>query len=162
MEARYNVKQWCEDNKSSFDPPVCNKLMHKKQLSVMFVGGPNQRKDFHLDEGSEFFFQFKVYPGSLTPCLICAHARRTAIVTLVSHIRATWSCPRFSAASESWLRSMRGRCFCSSHESRILLSDRRLGHLGLSSSDQGVLGHNIWKRFAGESMRYLRPTRGCL
>jgi len=27
--------------------------------SVMFVGGPNTREDFHLEEGSEFFFQIR-------------------------------------------------------------------------------------------------------
>lgn len=62
MESKYNVAEWCEANKDSFHPPVCNKLMHKKQLSVMFVGGPNRRTDFHLEEGSEFFFQMKVRP----------------------------------------------------------------------------------------------------
>ncbi|EOD11614.1 hypothetical protein EMIHUDRAFT_214467 [Emiliania huxleyi CCMP1516] len=36
-----------------------NKLLHRDQLSVMFVGGPNRREDFHLEEGSEFFFQLR-------------------------------------------------------------------------------------------------------
>ena len=26
------------------------------QLKVMFIGGPNQRKDYHLDEGEEVWF----------------------------------------------------------------------------------------------------------
>jgi len=59
MESKCNVEKWCEENKNMFSPPVCNKLMHKDQLSVMFVGGPNERKDFHLDEGSEFFYMIK-------------------------------------------------------------------------------------------------------
>ncbi|KNC81456.1 hypothetical protein SARC_06225 [Sphaeroforma arctica JP610] len=59
MESVQNVEQWREDNKELFVPPVCNKLMHKKQLSIMFVGGPNTRTDFHLDESSEFFYQVK-------------------------------------------------------------------------------------------------------
>jgi len=59
MKAKNNVSQWCEENKNNFLPPICNKLMHMDQLSVMFVGGPNTRTDFHIDEGSEFFYQVK-------------------------------------------------------------------------------------------------------
>lgn len=55
-----NIDEWIEKNKSSFLPPVCNKLMHGSgQLKVMFIGGPNQRKDYHIEEGEEFFFQLK-------------------------------------------------------------------------------------------------------
>lgn len=54
-----HLATWIRDNKDSFRPPVMNKLMHRDQLSVMFVGGPNQREDFHLEEGSEFFYQLR-------------------------------------------------------------------------------------------------------
>ncbi|XP_077781666.1 3-hydroxyanthranilate 3,4-dioxygenase isoform X2 [Podarcis muralis] len=50
-----NVKKWVEENRAAFLPPVCNKLMHRYQLNVMFVGGPNQRKDYHIEEGEEMF-----------------------------------------------------------------------------------------------------------
>uniref|UniRef100_A0A8V5FZ63 Uncharacterized protein n=1 Tax=Melopsittacus undulatus TaxID=13146 RepID=A0A8V5FZ63_MELUD len=53
MELLINVRKWIEDNKSAFLPPVCNKLMHRHQLNVMFVGGPNERKDYHIEEGEE-------------------------------------------------------------------------------------------------------------
>ncbi|XP_044519214.1 3-hydroxyanthranilate 3,4-dioxygenase [Gracilinanus agilis] len=59
MELPVNVKTWIEKNKSSFLPPVCNKLMHQSQLKVMFVGGPNQRKDYHIEEGEEIFYQLE-------------------------------------------------------------------------------------------------------
>uniref|UniRef100_A0A4X2JMG4 3-hydroxyanthranilate 3,4-dioxygenase n=1 Tax=Vombatus ursinus TaxID=29139 RepID=A0A4X2JMG4_VOMUR len=59
MEFQVNVKKWIEKNKSSFLPPVCNKLMHQNQLKIMFVGGPNQRKDYHIEEGEELFFQIE-------------------------------------------------------------------------------------------------------
>ncbi|XP_042319171.1 3-hydroxyanthranilate 3,4-dioxygenase isoform X2 [Sceloporus undulatus] len=50
-----NIKKWVEENRAAFLPPVCNKLMHRHQLNVMFVGGPNQRKDYHIEEGEEMF-----------------------------------------------------------------------------------------------------------
>ena len=53
------LQEWYEENKTLFAPPICNKLMHKNQMTVMFVGGPNKRRDFHLDCGSEFFFMFR-------------------------------------------------------------------------------------------------------
>lgn len=54
-----NVNKWIQENKSYFLPPVCNKLMHNNQLTVMFVGGPNQRKDYHIEEGEELFYQLE-------------------------------------------------------------------------------------------------------
>jgi 3-hydroxyanthranilate 3,4-dioxygenase len=59
MDAPVVASEWIEANKESFKPPICNKLMHKKLLTVMFVGGPNSRTDFHVDESSELFFQLK-------------------------------------------------------------------------------------------------------
>lgn len=50
---------WLEENSRFFLPPVCNKMMHNNQLKVFFVGGPNQRKDFHLEEGEELFYMRK-------------------------------------------------------------------------------------------------------
>ena len=43
MEAVHDVMTWYDEHKAEFAPPICNKMMHKKQLSVMFVGGPNTR-----------------------------------------------------------------------------------------------------------------------
>lgn len=60
LEHPLNVTKWIEENKSSFLPPVCNKLMYGAgQLKVMYVGGPNVRKDYHIDEGEEFFYMMK-------------------------------------------------------------------------------------------------------
>jgi 3-hydroxyanthranilate 3,4-dioxygenase len=54
-----NTNIWLGENKNCFAPPVCNKLMHNEQLIVMFVGGPNQREDYHIEEGEELFYQVK-------------------------------------------------------------------------------------------------------
>jgi 3-hydroxyanthranilate 3,4-dioxygenase len=51
--------EWIETHQESFKPPIANKLMFRNMLSVMFVGGPNARKDFHVDESSELFFQLR-------------------------------------------------------------------------------------------------------
>jgi len=53
------ASEWIKENEESFRPPICNKLMYRNELSVMFVGGPNNRTDFHVDESSELFFQLK-------------------------------------------------------------------------------------------------------
>jgi len=55
----HNNKEWIKENEKYFLPPVCNKMMHNDQLKVFFVGGPNQRKDFHLEEGEELFYMRK-------------------------------------------------------------------------------------------------------
>jgi len=59
MARPVKVKTWLEENRASFLPPVCNKLLHQKQLKVMFVGGPNVRKDYHIEEGEEVFYQLE-------------------------------------------------------------------------------------------------------
>ncbi|XP_027479046.2 3-hydroxyanthranilate 3,4-dioxygenase isoform X2 [Zalophus californianus] len=59
MARPVKVKTWLEENRASFLPPVCNKLLHQEQLKVMFVGGPNVRKDYHIEEGEEVFYQLE-------------------------------------------------------------------------------------------------------
>ncbi|KAI4873349.1 hypothetical protein NFI96_022033 [Prochilodus magdalenae] len=54
-----NVDKWISENENSFLPPVCNKLMFFHQLNIMFVGGPNIRKDYHIEEGEELFYQVR-------------------------------------------------------------------------------------------------------
>ncbi|XP_054154128.1 3-hydroxyanthranilate 3,4-dioxygenase-like [Oppia nitens] len=54
-----NMNDWIVGNKQYFLPPICNKLLYTNQLKVFFVGGPNQRKDYHIEEGEELFYQIK-------------------------------------------------------------------------------------------------------
>uniref|UniRef100_A0A1E1XH41 3-hydroxyanthranilate 3,4-dioxygenase n=1 Tax=Amblyomma aureolatum TaxID=187763 RepID=A0A1E1XH41_9ACAR len=57
---KYNVDQWVEANKTYFLPPICNKMMHSDgQLKVFYVGGPNVRPDYHLEEGEELFYMLR-------------------------------------------------------------------------------------------------------
>lgn len=56
--AALNLKQWIDENREFLKPPVGNKMVwQNSEFLVMVVGGPNQRKDFHVEEGEEFFYQ---------------------------------------------------------------------------------------------------------
>lgn len=49
---KHNIVKWLEENEKYLEPPVMNKLMYGAgQLKVMYVGGPNIRSDYHLEEG---------------------------------------------------------------------------------------------------------------
>ena len=54
----FNLKQWIDDHRDQLKPPVCNQqVFEENDFIVMVVGGPNARKDYHLDEGPELFYQ---------------------------------------------------------------------------------------------------------
>lgn len=56
--APINLKQWIDQHRDLLKPPVGNKMIWQDaEFMVMVVGGPNQRKDFHVEDGEELFFQ---------------------------------------------------------------------------------------------------------
>jgi len=56
----YNLKAWIAEHRALLKPPVGNKMVWKDhEFLVMVVGGPNRRKDFHIEEGEEFFYQIE-------------------------------------------------------------------------------------------------------
>jgi 3-hydroxyanthranilate 3,4-dioxygenase len=55
-----NFKKWIDENRGLLKPPVCNKVVYEDtEFLIMVVGGPNARKDYHVDEGEEFFYQLE-------------------------------------------------------------------------------------------------------
>ena len=53
-----NLKRWVDEHRDLLKPPVGNKMIWQDaEFLVMAVGGPNARKDFHVEDGEEFFYQ---------------------------------------------------------------------------------------------------------
>ena len=55
-----NFKNWIEENRYLLKPPVGNKMVYEDgDFMIMVVGGPNSRKDYHVDPVEEFFYQLE-------------------------------------------------------------------------------------------------------
>jgi 3-hydroxyanthranilate 3,4-dioxygenase len=60
IAAPFNFKKWIDENRHLLKPPVGNIQVWKDaEFIVMVVGGPNSRKDYHYNEGEEFFYQLE-------------------------------------------------------------------------------------------------------
>ncbi len=55
----FNLQAWIDQHRHLLKPPVGNKCIVDGDFIVMIVGGPNQRTDYHWDEGPEFFYQLE-------------------------------------------------------------------------------------------------------
>ena len=60
MRVPINFMKWINDNRELLKPPVCNKVVWEdSEFIIMVVGGPNSRKDYHVDIEEEFFYQIE-------------------------------------------------------------------------------------------------------
>ena len=55
-----NFQQWIERHRHLLKPPVGNKrIFEDGDFIIMVVGGPNLRRDYHVDPGQELFYQIE-------------------------------------------------------------------------------------------------------
>ena len=56
----FSLKEWIDEHRHLLKPPVGNQVVWKNtDFIVMIVGGPNLRKDYHINETEEFFHQLE-------------------------------------------------------------------------------------------------------
>lgn len=59
-----HLGRWIDENRHLLKPPVGNKKIYEdNDFMVFIVGGPNARKDFHIDPSEELFYQLE---GAIT------------------------------------------------------------------------------------------------
>jgi 3-hydroxyanthranilate 3,4-dioxygenase len=55
-----NLREWVEEHRHLLKPPVGNQeIFPGGDAIVMAIGGPNTRKDYHVNQGPEFYYQFE-------------------------------------------------------------------------------------------------------
>ena len=75
----FNLAAWIDDHRDRLRPPVCNvQVFDEDDFIVMIVGGPNARKDYHVDEGPELFYQIE---GSMRLQVIDEGKRRDITIS---------------------------------------------------------------------------------
>lgn len=56
----FNFHQWIDEHRHLLKPPVGNKVIWEDaDMTVMVVGGPNERTDYHDDPVEEFFYMIE-------------------------------------------------------------------------------------------------------
>jgi 3-hydroxyanthranilate 3,4-dioxygenase len=64
LDSPIDLENWIDENRDDLQPPIGNKKIYEDNRFMVFaVGGPNARKDYHIDPEDEFFYQVE---GSMT------------------------------------------------------------------------------------------------
>jgi 3-hydroxyanthranilate 3,4-dioxygenase len=57
LRAPLNFQRWIEEHRDLLKPPVGNKMVWEDADFIVMVVGPNTRRDYHVNDGEEFFYQ---------------------------------------------------------------------------------------------------------
>ena len=76
-----NLPRWIEEHRDLLKPPVGNKMVWRDERDtiIMIVGGPNARKDYHVNATEEFFYQVE---GDITLGVIDPDTGRPETITI--------------------------------------------------------------------------------
>jgi len=70
----FNLKRWIDEHRDLLKPPVGAEMIWKDfQFIVLIIGGPNARRDFHINPSDEFFYQLE---GDMVLEYIAADGKR--------------------------------------------------------------------------------------
>ncbi len=60
VSSTINFKKWINGHRHLLKPPVGNQVVWQDtEFIIMVVGGPNARRDYHFNEGEEFYYQLE-------------------------------------------------------------------------------------------------------
>ena len=59
LQMPFNLEEWIKENQKMLKPPVGNKVLYKDSEFIVMIVASNQRTDYHINQGEEFFYQLK-------------------------------------------------------------------------------------------------------
>lgn len=56
----FNLQRWIDEHRDMLKPPIgAQSIWQDSEFLIMVIGGPNARRDFHIDPADEFFYQLE-------------------------------------------------------------------------------------------------------